>query len=266
VKGRLTLPSDLPVDFVLRSRTGVKEFSPLPSQNASRLSQIDFDAFDLVMRPKDSAPQRDPNLVQYTVTWVQETILMGKFSGLRTATVNDIAPAVFAKWTLKPPEWEFGLNDLDNDTTMLVPMDKKLAEIDFDSFQLVVGRKGQFISQELVPLASPTAVEADRSTLCTTLNSLVVTFKQMGDEKPFTLKFRKTDTVQVAKQAVAQALTLGGPEWVTLLFKGKALAEAFVLSRLRIGDTPITVHVKDRSALLLVTGKAMRGSIGEAPA
>jgi hypothetical protein len=138
-------------------------------------------------------------------------------------------------------------------------MDTKLSAIDFTTFALVVGPRGEFISTELVALEPPPPVEDTPAELCTTLNSISLNFKMMADETHFKLTFRKTDNVKTAKIAVARRLRQPGPEWVTLLFKGKALAEAFVLSRLRIGETAISVHVKDASALLLVTGKAMMG-------
>jgi hypothetical protein len=73
---------------------------------------------------------------------------------------------------------------------------------------------------------------------------------------------QKYDTVNTARGIVARHLGLAGPDWVTLLFKGRALAGAFLLSRLRIGNSAISVHVKDASEVLLVTGKAMRNTAG----
>jgi hypothetical protein len=45
---------------------------------------------------------------------------------------------------------------------------------------------------------------------------------------------------------------------VMLLFAGKALKDQFLLSRLRVGDSAITVCIRDDQAVLIVTAKANR--------
>jgi hypothetical protein len=146
-----------------------------------------------------------------------------------------------------------------------VSQDKKLDDIDADQFDLVVGRKGSFISSELVVAPAPAAVEVDTAALCSTLNNLIVTFQRMGEDRPFALQFRKTDNILTAKTEVARYLHLPGPDRLTLAFKGRPLREAFILSKLRIGDSPIIVHVKDATALLLVTGGSGRRHSGAEP-
>jgi hypothetical protein len=138
-------------------------------------------------------------------------------------------------------------------------MEKQLKDINFETHGLVMGPKGQFISTELVVLepAAEAPAEVDAAEICTTLNSIVVNFQTTVENTRFAITFRKTDTVKTAKLMVARRLAVSGPECVTLLFKGKALAEAFVLSRLRIGNLPIAVHVKDTGALVLVSAMAM---------
>jgi hypothetical protein len=93
---------------------------------------------------------------------------------------------------------------------------------------------------------------------------LPVHFRTVSDDRPFALKLQKCDTVKTAKVMVAKYLGLAGPESVTLLFKGRALAEVFVLSRLRIGNASISVYVRDATEVLLVTGRAMRSTVGTA--
>ncbi|MDR1628052.1 MAG: hypothetical protein LBR79_04690 [Oscillospiraceae bacterium] len=104
-----------------------------------------------------------------------------------------------------------------------------------------------------VPLSAPSSPDG--------LNdSGEYTFKVTNEDKkikPFTLKFGKGDTVAKAKIEVAKKLNLSGPEYVTLQFGGKPLKEAFVISRLRIGEEEISVFMKDNSEVLLLTAKSM---------
>jgi hypothetical protein len=57
---------------------------------------------------------------------------------------------------------------------------------------------------------------------------------------------------------ISQEVYLKQPsEHITLLFSGKALKEYFKLSRLRTGNKPISVYVKDTGDILLRSAKAM---------
>jgi hypothetical protein len=132
VRHKLGLKADLQTEFVLRVRTGNKGFSRVPPDLT-----IDFVTSDLVMRP---VAQKDPRLKQYSVTLLHDhTILCAKFPASRGATISDIAPAVFCRFALDQSAYEFGLCDLDTDTTTLVSEDKKLDEIDTAG---ISGRRG----------------------------------------------------------------------------------------------------------------------------
>jgi hypothetical protein len=245
VRQKLGLRADLPIEVLLRSRTRSKAFSRVP-----RDLKIDFASSDLVMRP---VPQKDPTIRSYAVTCLQGgQIRCAKFPASAGATINDIAPDVCRRWQLSPGVFDFGLCDLDSDTTTLVPMDRKLEDIDADRFNLVVAPKGSFLSTELVGVPTQPAVEINTDDLFSTLNSFVVNFQRMGEDTQFALQFRKTDTIRAAKRIVAMYLGLTGPECVILALKGRALGDAFAMSKVRVANLPIKVLVKATSDRVLV--------------
>jgi hypothetical protein len=72
------------------------------------------------------------------------------------------------------------------------------------------------------------------------------------------LYFAQGQTVGDAKVRLAAYFELPGPEYVTLLFLGKQLKDSFKLERLRLGERPIIVSLRDTADILLVTARALR--------
>jgi hypothetical protein len=93
-----------------------------------------------------------------------------------------------------------------------------------------------------------------------TRDEIAVKFTVAGSgEAPFTKVFRKEETMKVAREAVAQDLGLDDKE-ITLLFAGKPFADEFVLGRLRIGSQAVTVYVKQKAEVLLLSYCSNEGS------
>jgi hypothetical protein len=70
--------------------------------------------------------------------------------------------------------------------------------------------------------------------------------------------FMDGQPLAAVKVKIAQEFKLPGPEYVTLLFLGKQLKDTFKIERLRLGDKPITVSLRDVSEILIVTARAFR--------
>jgi hypothetical protein len=60
------------------------------------------------------------------------------------------------------------------------------------------------------------------------------------------------------KVKIAQEFGFPGPEYVTLLFLGKQLKDTFKIERLRLGDKPIIVSLRDISDIVVLTARAFR--------
>jgi hypothetical protein len=175
----------------------------------------------------------------------------GKFAFDPESTIADITGAVCAKWNLNPGEIEFGRWDGEHDPVLVSPT-TKLSEVYVDENLLQVGLTGQFLRGD--PVATP-PVESAR--LSMSGNFLRIWFKEISKNDRFNLPFQKTDTVRTAREEVRKRLGLDSVEFITLLFGGKPLADNFILGRLRLGDSDISVYVKDLNEVVLLTGKAL---------
>jgi hypothetical protein len=181
--------------------------------------------------------------------------VFGSFSFDPDSTVAAIAPVVFERWKLNPADFELGTCDCATHASVLADPAKKLSEIYVEDIILQVRRAGEFPRVEIVR-AEAAPVEPAR--LSVTGNCLTIGFKMIEGGDRFSLQLQKSDTVKTAKEEVARRLGLESVEWVTLLFGGKPLADQFILGRLRLGHSDISVYVKDANEVLLVTGMAMR--------
>jgi hypothetical protein len=74
-----------------------------------------------------------------------------------------------------------------------------------------------------------------------------------GSGIAFQLRFTRGQTVLDARKAIQSRFNVEELADIGLLFGGKALRDAFVLDRLRIGTKQITVTIRDRRSVLLVT-------------
>jgi hypothetical protein len=131
----------------------------------------------------------------------------------------------------------------------------KLSEVYVDETILQVGLTGQ--SHRAAAVATP-AVESAR--LSMPGNFLRVWFKELANGNRFNLPFQKSDTIKTAKEAVMKHFGLDSIEFITRLFRGKPLVDAFIIGRIRLGDSDISVYANDLNAVFLVTGKPKRGA------
>jgi hypothetical protein len=93
--------------------------------------------------------------------------------------------------------------------------------------------------------------------LITTANQMLVNFRRMDNDQRFSRKFQKTASVKDARIDVASFVNVPSFDHITLLFNGKPLNDGFLLSRLRIGQSEINVHVKDLRDVVLQSAKAL---------
>jgi hypothetical protein len=76
-------------------------------------------------------------------------------------------------------------------------------------------------------------------------------------DRKFNLVFTKMETVRTARMRVAEYLEFELDE-ITLMFGGKSFKDEFVLGRLRLGTQPITVYVKQKAEVLLLSYRGRR--------
>jgi hypothetical protein len=79
-----------------------------------------------------------------------------------------------------------------------------------------------------------------------------------SDKAEFQLRFPVGTKVSVARSAVATRFGRSADE-VSLFFLGKALKDGFVMDRLRLGGSKITVYLPDLEPVLLATAKSRHG-------
>jgi hypothetical protein len=75
-------------------------------------------------------------------------------------------------------------------------------------------------------------------------------------DRQFRLRFSKVERIAVARDRVAVELGMD-PETITLMFCGKALNVDIILGRLRLGRSPITVYVKLKAEIFLISARAI---------
>jgi hypothetical protein len=75
-------------------------------------------------------------------------------------------------------------------------------------------------------------------------------------EEAFPLRFTRGQKVLDARKAIQNRFSIAELADIELLFGGKALRDAFVLDRLRIGTKQITVTIRDRRSVLLLTASS----------
>jgi hypothetical protein len=87
------------------------------------------------------------------------------------------------------------------------------------------------------------------------LDLLAYAFVCDSPKAEFSLRFARGSKVADARSAVARRLERAAED-VSLFFMGKALKEGFVIDRLRLGHSKITVYVRDLEPVFLGTAKA----------
>jgi hypothetical protein len=208
--------------FYIREKS-TKSISDVPSE----LSQINFDAFHLLVRVIKS----DIITTDYLIWNITGPLpRLGCFIGASDATIADIVPQVYEKWKLQLSTIEFGLTDVNTEITTVCPLTTKLSEIDLNPYSLMVGLKGQFTRPEATaPMGTAKGV-------------ITLTFQEMGKEEKFSLPFRDTASARDATEEVARYL--GKPsESVVLIRDGMQLCLNWRLSNIPLGNTVITVYV-----------------------
>jgi hypothetical protein len=82
--------------------------------------------------------------------------------------------------------------------------------------------------------------------LSVTGNCITIWFKETEKGDRFSLTFQESHDVKFAKEAVTRHLGLSTVESVTLWAGGKRLPGPFILGRLRLGTSDISVSIDTR--------------------
>jgi hypothetical protein len=186
------------------------------------------------------------------------------------ATARDAQEAARSRWELGDLMLEIVVWDFDSAEAVPIDGDAVLAEVEVAEGRALVVRPaggGAVLETEhegtLATLGAGRADAGIRMTVTgfggtTTLLPGEAKYGFALGEKVFHLKFAADATVRDARVKVAQTIGVENAECVTLLAVGKALKDGFILGRLRLGDKPVTVHVRDGSEVVILTAKANR--------
>jgi hypothetical protein len=206
------------------------------------------------------------------VTRLSFTLLIGpiprqsKFDADSAGTLGDLKEKVRERFGLADVPFDFAIGDLENDEMTCLPPSTVIGTIEVSETR-ALGIVAAGASPSVVPVDAPSLNRQLQTSLrpapaaAAAGANLSVSFAVLGED-PFSLEFPPKATVRDAKRLVAD-LRNTTPAFATLLFGGKALNDTFLLGRLRLGGTPISVHLKDAGEVLLVTAGSMRDTISK---
>jgi hypothetical protein len=194
---------------------------------------------------------------------------VGLFALPPTATLTEAEAALKQRWKLEDLELEFALFDLDTDEMTVVPKGTTIGTIDHGRYSLSV-RPAQFgpAAPDVVPMdieiAADVYAEApDEDRLQQSMKMTIGTvnrdlpayeFVCDSPKSEFRQHFPLGTKVAVARSAVGSRFGRSVEE-VSLFFMGKALKDGFVIDRLRLGGSKITVYLTDLDPVILGTVK-----------
>jgi hypothetical protein len=179
------------------------------------------------------------------------------------ATLAEIQPEVKARWGLGSIETEFSLVDPVTGSNTRISNTMGLNEIDHQRYVLVLRRGGsanEFMVEDNTEMEVEQLTElhatCPRRLFPNTDNDFQIVFRapQRGDNCSVKIGFSTTDRVKNARVKVAKFLSVP-TDAVALEFGPKPLQDPFVLSRLRIGDLPIVVNIKEVAEILFLLAR-----------
>jgi hypothetical protein len=216
----------------------------------------------LASPPRPAAPGYSISLLLGVVPRV------GFFALPPTATLTEAEVVLRERWKLEDLDLEFALFDLETDEMAFVSKDTAIGSIDHGSHSLVV-RPAQIASVGVEsgfggggeaaaggePPAEARLLQSMHMTVGT-VNRDVPAYQFVCDstKAEFTLRFAVGTKVGAARSAVAARFDRR-PDEVSLFFMGKALKDGFVMDRLRLGSSKITVYLPDVDPVVLLTAK-----------
>jgi hypothetical protein len=216
-------------------------------------------------KPNSGPPKaKDAPALPQTVM-VPVTLLLGivprrmKFPLAADTTVEGVLAAAKARWELEGIDVDLVFGDPKAENWRQLPRGTKVASLDLN------GDEEFGVRQKEVDL--PQADELCMSFM-RKASAILPAVPQTGTPYRFSvaqrgideciLYFAQGQTVGDAKVRLAADFELPGPEYVTLLFLGKQLKDSFKLERLRLGNKPIIVSLRDIAEILIVTARAFR--------
>jgi hypothetical protein len=198
---------------------------------------------------------------------------VGVFALPPTATLAEAEIVVKQRWKLEDLELEFALFDLDTDEMTFISKETEIGSIDHAVNSLTV-RPAQIVSA--IPDVRSAALES--CGVCrgeaevpeeALLQSIQITVRTVNrdlpayrfvcdlDKSEFEMRFPAGAKVADARLAIAHRFARASDE-VLLFFMGKALKDGFVMDRLRLGESQITVYLPSLDAIILATAPGLR--------
>jgi hypothetical protein len=174
-------------------------------------------------------------------------------------TLGAIRADVVAKFKLGSRDFDFVVGDLVSEAMTVLALTTEIRSIGLTSENsLAVVDHGRFspITVDAVPI-----MQQFRVSIAKPGSPVVIQFRIPGEEQ-FSVEFPPGAAVSAARAAVAERKSVS-VDFITLMIGGKALHDAFLIERLRIGANPVTVYIKDMSEVLLLTAKALRSTVTE---
>jgi hypothetical protein len=194
-------------------------------------------------------------------------IRAGKFTVLPSATLRDIEPEVKEKWKLANIEFVQREKSTDIETKLSTGL--KIGDFDFEHNDIWVRYAPVVVTEQVITgqhrsrrLSAVEGLHGVAARPRRPSGSAGLNFKVEQTNEEFSIEFPKGSSVKDAKAEVAGRCKVP-PGHVTLLYNGKALKDAFLLDRLKIGAHPVTVYLKDETEVLLRTVRALRGSVSQ---
>jgi hypothetical protein len=166
------------------------------------------------------------------------------------SALSDLTERVCAKWNLPPADIVFGLRHSESDVKTIVASATKLAELDLEGNEIVVGLPDQFASQGLGMIPAPAPRLSARRSVVLSAGQIVIQFREFGTDRSFTRTLSKSATIMEAKEEVAAFLGAPSGECITLLLDGRPLQSGLVRSRIR-GNAEVTVAVRNHEVVVL---------------
>jgi hypothetical protein len=215
--------------------------------------------------PKPALAAAAPTLTVYVMLLIGAIPRRSRFVLPPDATADRLLAEANAKWELDGIDVELVLGDPSQENWETVNGDTPVAGFDFTVNEFAVREK---VEQEPQQQRQADADVDLTNTL--TFGSVRAATQPPPAGKPyrFSIPQRGLDEkifyfmdgvpLSAVKVKIAQEFQFPGPEYVTLLFLGKQLKDTFKIERLRLGDKPIIVSLRDVSEILLLTARAFR--------
>jgi hypothetical protein len=177
------------------------------------------------------------------------------------ATLADIEPVIKSKWSIQSVEMECAVTVMATGETHRMDPSMRISEIDHHNSILFIRPAGTLYQAASALISAPRTLFGDTGKDGATLPPAEQTHMrckvpQQGN-RALSLSFPKGQTVKDARARVAAELGYHAAD-ITVLFSGKALRDAVLLDRLKLGRLPLVVAIRAPEAVRVA---AMNGPL-----